>query len=85
MFVTALYKVYMISGHSAAQEIKHIESLPVVFLDLKPSVLREVSAFPPGPQSCYGVRLNTAKESLVHQGHKKCTNDMNPSFYQLQV
>jgi len=51
MFVTALYKVYMISGHSAG----------------------------------YGVRLNTAKESLVHQGHKKCTNDMNPSFYQLQV
>ena len=31
------------------------------------------------------VRLNTTKESLVHQGHKKCTNDMNPSFYQLQV
>ena len=51
MFVTALYKVYMISGHSTAQEIKHIESLPVVLLDLKPSVLREVSAFPPGPQS----------------------------------
>ena len=51
MFVTALYKVYMISGHSAAQEIKHIESLPVVLLDLKSSVLKEVSAFPPGPQS----------------------------------
>jgi hypothetical protein len=44
--------MYMLSGHSAAQEIKHIyESLSVVLLDLKSSILREVSTCHRGPKA----------------------------------
>ena len=39
----------MLSGHPPAQEIKH-ESLPVVLLDLKSSILSGLS-LSPGPKS----------------------------------
>jgi hypothetical protein len=43
IFVTALYMLY---GHSAAQEIQHILKLPVVVLNLNASILIEISACP---------------------------------------
>ena len=48
----------MLSGHSAAQVICSIyESLPVVLLDLKFPILREVSAWPGTPkQSCSALQ-----------------------------
>ena len=48
MFVTALYKVYVIWTFCGTGNIKVYESLPVVLLDLKSSILREVSARSPG-------------------------------------
>ena len=49
MFVTDLYKVYMLSGHSAAQKKSIYERLPVILLNLKSSILRQVSVCPRSP------------------------------------
>ena len=48
----------MLSVHSAAQEIKHYESLPVILLNLKSPILRGTLSLPPGAlkQSCSALQ-----------------------------
>ena len=53
MFVTAFYKVnrYMLSVHSAAQEINHLRKFSSGFIGPQILNLREVLACPQGPKA----------------------------------
>jgi hypothetical protein len=69
----------MLSGHSAAQVICSIyESLPVVLLDLKFPILREVSACPGTPkQSCSALQdFSWRPCSRVGTTRSLCSLDM---------
>jgi hypothetical protein len=53
MFVTALYKVFVIWTFCCTGKKSIYESLPVVLMNIRSSILREVSACPRGSKTIF--------------------------------